>query len=185
MPLMPSDQATNATGLLPTPIGTLAIVASARGIVRAQFLDDPAQAMPSTPAAPTDPRAMKHLADATRQLSAYFQGTRTHFSLALDAQGTDFQQRVWAELVRIPYASTTTYGALAKRLGDVNATRAVGLANGKNPIAIIVPCHRVIGADGTLTGYAGGLERKQWLLDHERRIGGTGDDALLFSMLGL
>lgn len=182
---MQSDPATSATGLLPTPIGTLAIVASARGVVRVDFLDDPAQATPHSSASPTDPRAMKHLADATRQLGAYFQGTRTHFSLSLDAEGTDFQKRVWSELVWIPYASTTTYAALAKRLGDVNATRAVGLANGKNPIAIIVPCHRVIGADGSLTGYAGGLERKRWLLEHERRIGGAGDEAVLFSSLGL
>jgi methylated-DNA-[protein]-cysteine S-methyltransferase len=109
------------------------------------------------------------LAEARAQLSAYFAGERTTFDLPLAPVGTPFQQRVWGELRRIPYAETVSYGELANRLGSPGASRAVGLANGRNPIAIVVPCHRVIGADGTLTGYAGGLERKRALLDLERK----------------
>ena len=104
---------------------------------------------------------------AVRQLQEYFAGTRRKFELPLRMQGTDFQQRVWRELTAIPYGETWSYGQLAKRLGNPNASRAVGLANGRNPIAVIVPCHRVIGADGSLTGFGGGLPRKQWLLTHE------------------
>ena len=107
------------------------------------------------------------LAHAAQQLSEYFAGTRRDFDLPLRLQGTVFQQRVWQELTEIPYGTTWSYGQLAKRLGNPNASRAVGLANGQNPISILVPCHRVIGADGSLTGYGGGLERKQWLLTHE------------------
>ncbi|MDB4980798.1 MAG: ogt 1 [Myxococcales bacterium] len=107
--------------------------------------------------------------EARAQLRDYFAGTRTTFDLAVRAEGTPFQQRVWLGLRAIPFGETESYGALAKRLGDANASRAVGMANGRNPISIIVPCHRVVGANGTLTGYGGGLERKQWLLEHERR----------------
>jgi methylated-DNA-[protein]-cysteine S-methyltransferase len=103
-----------------------------------------------------------------RQLDEYFAGERRVFDLPLAPQGTAFRQRVWAELLRIPYGVTISYGELATRLGDAKASRAVGLANGRNPIAIIVPCHRVIGADGKLTGYAGGIDKKQWLLTWER-----------------
>jgi methylated-DNA-[protein]-cysteine S-methyltransferase len=104
---------------------------------------------------------------AARQLKEYFAGTRREFDLPLSAAGTDFQKQVWRELTRIPFGQTRSYGQLAKRLGNPNGSRAVGLANGRNPIAIIVPCHRVIGADGSLTGFGGGIERKQWLLTHE------------------
>ena len=107
------------------------------------------------------------LALARQQLSEYFARTRTTFELALDPPGTDFQRQVWAALRAIPYGTTVSYGELARRLGDVRATRAVGAANGKNPIPIIVPCHRVIGARGELTGFGGGLDRKRWLLEHE------------------
>jgi methylated-DNA-[protein]-cysteine S-methyltransferase len=102
-----------------------------------------------------------------RQLSEYFKGARRDFDLPLRLQGTAFQQRVWQELTEIPFGETWSYGQLAKRIGKPSASRAVGLANGSNPIAVIVPCHRVIGTDGTLTGYGGGLERKRWLLAHE------------------
>jgi AraC family transcriptional regulator of adaptative response / DNA-3-methyladenine glycosylase II len=102
-----------------------------------------------------------------RQLSEYFAGTRREFDLPLRLDGTPFQQRVWQSLTEIPYGETWSYGELAKRIGNPNASRAVGLANGSNPIAILVPCHRVIGADGSLTGYGGGLDRKRWLLAHE------------------
>jgi methylated-DNA-[protein]-cysteine S-methyltransferase len=106
---------------------------------------------------------------ATRQLKEYFAGTRREFDLPLNMAGTEFQQRVWRELSKIPFGETRSYGQLAKRLGNPNGSRAVGLANGRNPIAIIVPCHRVIGADGSLTGFGGGLDRKEWLLTHEGR----------------
>ncbi len=107
------------------------------------------------------------LAATRRQLSEYFAGSRRSFDLPLRLQGTPFQQRVWRELREIPYGETWSYGQLAARIGKPGASRAVGLANGRNPISILVPCHRVIGADGSLTGYGGGLERKQWLLAHE------------------
>jgi methylated-DNA-[protein]-cysteine S-methyltransferase len=107
------------------------------------------------------------LAAAVRQLNEYFAGTRREFDLPIHLDGSEFQKRVWQELMAIPYGVTWSYGQLAKRIGNPNASRAVGLANGRNPISILVPCHRVIGADGTLTGYGGGLERKRWLLAHE------------------
>ncbi len=107
------------------------------------------------------------LAATRRQLSEYFAGSRRTFELPLRLEGTAFQQRVWRELTEIPYGETWSYGQLATRIGKPSASRAVGLANGRNPISILVPCHRVIGADGSLTGYGGGLERKQWLLAHE------------------
>jgi O-6-methylguanine DNA methyltransferase len=105
--------------------------------------------------------------EVAEQLRAYFAGERTDFTVKLDPRGTAFQRRVWDALVTIPYGTTTTYGRLAAVLGDPRSTRAVGLANGRNPIAIVIPCHRVIGADGNLTGYGGGLDRKRWLLSHE------------------
>ena len=107
---------------------------------------------------------------ATGQLAAYFAGELTDFDLPLAPAGTGFQQRVWAALRTIPYGQTTSYGELAGQLGNPGASRAVGLANGRNPIAVVVPCHRVIGANGTLTGYGGGLDRKRWLLDHELAV---------------
>jgi methylated-DNA-[protein]-cysteine S-methyltransferase len=109
------------------------------------------------------------LPEAARQLREYFAGERRRFDLPLRLQGTDFQKRVWQQLTAIPFGETWSYGQLAKRLDNPSACRAVGLANGKNPIAVIVPCHRVIGADGSLTGFGGGLERKEWLLAHEGR----------------
>jgi len=102
------------------------------------------------------------------QLQAYFAGELREFGLPLAAGGTPFQQRVWRALRDIPYGETISYGELARRIGQPKASRAVGLANGRNPISIVVPCHRVIGANGSLTGYGGGLERKRWLLAHER-----------------
>lgn len=105
--------------------------------------------------------------EAKRQLSAYFTGELTEFNLPLAAEGTDFQKRVWDELRNIPYGMTISYGELARRIGNPNSSRAVGLANGRNPISIIVPCHRVIGADGKLTGFGGGLPRKEALLTLE------------------
>ncbi|QVI30449.1 methylated-DNA--[protein]-cysteine S-methyltransferase [Mycolicibacterium neoaurum] len=108
--------------------------------------------------------------DAVAQLTAYFAGTLTEFDLDLDLVGTPFQQGVWQALLSIPYGQTRTYGEIARQVGSPTAFRAVGLANGHNPIGIIVPCHRVIGANGSLTGYGGGLERKRSLLDMEKRL---------------
>ena len=108
-------------------------------------------------------------ANAVFQLNQYFSGERIQFDVPIAAAGTEFQKRVWKGLCQIPYGTTCGYGELARELGNPNASRAVGMANGRNPISIIVPCHRVIGASGALTGYGGGLAAKKWLLDHEAR----------------
>lgn len=107
------------------------------------------------------------LQEAVSQLQEYFEGKRTNFTFKLNPKGTDFQQKVWQELLNIPFGRTMSYMDLSKKLGDIKAIRAVASANGKNPLWIVVPCHRVIGTDGSLTGYAGGLWRKKWLLEHE------------------
>lgn len=113
------------------------------------------------------PTAHHLLHEAVKQLTAYFESKQKHFELPLDLQGTPFQQRVWEELCRIPFGQTISYADLARRIGQPDAVRAVAAANGRNPVWVIVPCHRVIGADGSLTGYAGGLWRKEWLINHE------------------
>lgn len=118
---------------------------------------------------PADPSAF---ADAAEQLDSYFAGALTSFELTLHLEGTPFQRRVWEGLQQIPYGHTWSYGELADHIGQPGAARAVGLANGRNPVSIIVPCHRVIGSNGSLTGYGGGLERKEWLLAFERRTAG-------------
>lgn len=110
---------------------------------------------------------------AAAQMAEYFAGDRREFDLPLAPRGTEFQQRVWRALREIPFGETLSYGDLARRLGDPLKVRAVGSANGRNPISIIVPCHRVVGADGSLVGYGGGLPRKRWLLDHEARVVGV------------
>ncbi len=112
------------------------------------------------------------LAAAARQLDAYFDGELTSFDLPLTLDGSPFQRTVWAALQNIPYGETISYGELARRIGQPSASRAVGLANGKNPVSIVVPCHRVIGADGSLTGYGGGMDRKRFLLGLEQRVSG-------------
>ena len=112
-------------------------------------------------------------AEARRQLAEYFSGTRRDFDLPLAPSGTAFQQQVWTALRTVPYARTASYGDIARAIGNPRGVRAVGLANGRNPLSIVVPCHRVIGRDGSLTGYGGGLERKQWLLAHEAAHGGN------------
>jgi methylated-DNA-[protein]-cysteine S-methyltransferase len=145
-------------GWLETPIGLLEAVESGGAIVRVGFKER------------TDPReAEDHplVTECLRQLQEYFAGRRREFRLALDPGGTDFQRRVWDELEKIPFGATTTYGVIAQSLGCASAVRAVGGANARNPIAVIIPCHRVIGAGGGLVGYGGGLWRKKWLLDHE------------------
>lgn len=149
------------TYYLLSAVGPLRLVADAAYLREVGFA--PAALVPAT--APPTPL----LAEAARQLAEYFGGTRQAFDLPLAPVGTPFQQKVWAALRGLPYGTTTTYGALAHHLGDAGAVRAVGRANGANPLAIVVPCHRVIGAGGKLTGFAGGLAHKQWLLRHEAR----------------
>jgi methylated-DNA-[protein]-cysteine S-methyltransferase len=155
----------------PTPVGELLLTASDTALTgvyfptsrrgpppthRADWIEDTGQGP-----------AGEVLARAKQQLIEYLDGTRTTFDLPLEALGSAFEHRVWNALRTIPYGTTMSYGELALRLGDVSATRAVGAANGKNPIPIIVPCHRVIAANGDLTGFGGGLDRKRWLLEHE------------------
>jgi methylated-DNA-[protein]-cysteine S-methyltransferase len=118
-------------------------------------------------------RADDPFADAEKQLAAYFAGDLTSFDFPLAARGSEFQRTVWRALLDIPFGTTVAYGVLAGRVADRSRTRAVAAAVGRNPIGIVVPCHRVIGADGSLTGYAGGLARKRWLLDHEAAVSGA------------
>ncbi|MEI7791536.1 MAG: methylated-DNA--[protein]-cysteine S-methyltransferase [Alphaproteobacteria bacterium] len=130
----------------------------------------------ATGAARVDPEAennSRKLADVQRQVTQYANGKRRDFELKLAAEGPEFDKKVWKALLDIPFGTTTSYGAVAKRIGSPTAARAVGKANGANPIALIVPCHRVIGADGSLTGYGGGLPLKRKLLEHEARVSGT------------
>ncbi|HEX6853063.1 MAG TPA: methylated-DNA--[protein]-cysteine S-methyltransferase [Candidatus Polarisedimenticolaceae bacterium] len=143
-----------------SPIGTVEIEAEAGAITAIRFVDGP-------PTSTEDPLLRR----AVEELRQYFEGRRERFELPLAPKGTDFQRRVWRELETIPLGTTLSYGELAGRVGDPKASRAVGAANGRNPIAIVVPCHRVIGADGSLTGYAGGLARKGALLRLEGSIG--------------
>jgi methylated-DNA-[protein]-cysteine S-methyltransferase len=130
-------------------------------------------------AEPEAERDAKALAEVRRQVNEYAKGKRQAFDLELEADGPDFNQLVWKALLDIPFGTTTSYGAIAKRIGHPHAARAVGAANGANPIALIVPCHRVIGSDGSLTGYGGGLPLKRRLLEHEARVAGVRFD--LFS----
>jgi len=146
-----------ATAFLNTPIGIARIEGDENGISIISILDEGAESAP-IPA---------ELQIAVNELSEYFEGSRNHFSFVLNPKGTQFQKKVWTELRNIPFGKTTSYLELSKILGDVKAIRAVAAANGKNPLWIVVPCHRVISSDGSLTGYAGGLWRKQWLLEHE------------------
>lgn len=151
-----------------SPIGTLRLRSSGAALVSLEMLDDPLQPLDPREARGTD-AVLEH---ARRELDAYFAGALREFTVALAPSGTPFQLRVWDALREIPFGTTCSYRDVASRIGQPTATRAVGLANGKNPIAVIVPCHRVIGADGSLTGYGGGLPRKRTLLDHEARCCG-------------
>lgn len=141
---------------LETPIGFLRILSNGEEITEIKFMDTDG---------PEDPDI--HTESARTQLTEYFAGLRDSFQLQIRADGTQFEQKVWDELLTIPHGTTTSYGAIAKKLGDRNFSQAVGNANGKNPISIVVPCHRVIGSDNKLVGYAGGMHRKEWLLKHE------------------
>ncbi len=150
---------------LDTPIGPLLLVADEQGLRHVDFpcMDQGARIKPHWR------RSRRRLGTVIGQLQMYFTGELHEFDVALAALGSGFRKIVWDELVRIPYGETISYGELARRIGDPSASRAVGAANGANPLPIIVPCHRVIGANGKLTGFGGGLPTKQWLLEHERR----------------
>ena len=147
-----------ATAYISTPLGSAKLEGDENGLNRVTVLE---QDEPESKIIPDV------LIDAAYQLNEYFEGKRRNFDLLLNPEGTEFQKKVWSLLSEIPYGKTVSYLELSKRLGDVKAIRAVASANGKNPLWIIIPCHRVIGSDGSLTGYAGGLHRKKWLLNHE------------------
>lgn len=146
-----------------SPIGWIEIQGSEAGVSFLEFVD----AKSARPGHRNKGPVPAPLADCLTQLDEYFRGDRTSFSVKLDLRGTDFQKKVWAKLLRVKFGQSTTYKALAAAVGRPAATRAVGGANHRNPVSIIVPCHRVVGSDGRLTGYGGGLWRKDWLLRHE------------------
>lgn len=141
-----------------SPIGTIEIVGSAERVLELNFVEGESQG---------DARLPDCLETCVEQIDEYFKGNRKEFSVPLQTEGTEFQQKVWRQLKRIPYGAVASYGDVARAIGRPTACRAVGSANHSNPIAIIIPCHRVIGADGSLTGYGGGLWRKEWLLNLE------------------
>ncbi len=152
-----------------TPIGTLTLIASDRGLRAILWAKEtPAAAGIGEPVHrdPTHPILLRTAA----QLDEYFAGNRTRFDIPLDLRGTSFQLAAWRALADIPFGETTSYGEQARALGLPNAARAVGAANGANPVCLVLPCHRVIGKNGSLTGFGGGLKTKQWLLDHEARV---------------
>ena len=143
-----------------SPIGTIEIIGTEQGITALEFT----RRRPGR-----GPRPHFFLKEAVSQIDEYFRGQRKDFSLKLHLQGTEFQKKVWRELLKIPYGRTASYGEVAAALGSPRAARAVGQANHHNPIAIVIPCHRIIGGDGRLVGYGGGLWRKEWLLAHEKK----------------
>ena len=145
------------TAFIKSPLGITKIVGDADGISVISILSE----------GDLNTKIPKELKECVSQLQEYFDGERNDFTFKLNPRGTDFQQRVWQELLNIPFGKTISYLELSKKLGDVKAIRAVASANGRNPLWIVVPCHRVVGTDGSLTGYAGGLWRKKWLLEHE------------------
>ncbi len=147
------------TVFIETPVGILEIKGNAEGLASVLFKD--AENVVVSEKIPNE------LQDSVNQLQEYFEGKRKNFNIKLSPEGTDFQKRVWKQLEEIPFGKTTSYQQMANQLGDPKVIRAAASANGKNPISIIIPCHRVIGSDGSLTGYAGGLHRKKWLLEHE------------------
>lgn len=153
---------TYATRTMASPVGELTLIASDKGLAAILWEnDDPARVRLAPRAEAADHPVLE---EAAWQLAAYFAGKRTSFDLPLDFHGTDFQKRVWAALLAIPFGETRSYAQIARAIGSPTAFRAVGAANGRNPISIVAPCHRVIGTNGTLTGFAGGLEAKEYLL---------------------
>ena len=146
------------TVYIKTPLGTAEIIGDENGVSAITVLNTEKELSTEIP---------DNLKLAVSELNEYFDSKRTDFTLTLQPQGTDFQKKVWQELRNIPFGKTISYMDLAKKLGDIKVIRAAASANGKNPLWIVIPCHRVIGSDGSLTGYAGGLWRKKWLLEHE------------------
>ena len=165
MPAGSSAERELFTTAMPSPVGRLRLVAHDQALVAVLWEHDDPRRVPLPSAIARDDHPL--LRQATQQLREYFDGTRQRFDLPLEFLGTGFQQKVWAMLVAIPFGTTRSYGELARELGDVKATRAVGAANGRNPISIIAACHRVVGSRGELTGFAGGLAAKHFLLEHE------------------
>lgn len=165
------------SGTYPSPVGVLTIVASSRGLRALLWEGERVGRVRIADAIPQDNDVV---AETRRQLAEYFGGERTQFEIPLDPVGTPFQNRAWNALREIPFGETVSYGTQARRLGDVGLARAVGAANGRNPISIIVPCHRVIGSSGALTGFAAGLDAKKFLLDHERAIAHPSPQEALF-----
>lgn len=151
-----------------SPIQTLRLVSDGRSLIGLYMMSEKHLQTPQRDG--IEDESVAPFPETKQQLTAYFAGTLTAFDLPIQMQGTVFQQRVWESLKTIPYGATMSYGELAQQIRQPKASRAVGLANGRNPVSIVVPCHRVIGANGKLTGYGGGIERKQWLLNHERLI---------------
>ncbi|TPG42390.1 methylated-DNA--[protein]-cysteine S-methyltransferase [Sphingomonas koreensis] len=157
----------HASKTIPSPVGALTLVASDRGLIAILWEDDDPARVPLGPLDEQPDHPI--LCETERQLGAYFAGSRNAFSVPLDFRGTPFQRSVWAALLTIPFGDTRSYGEIARQIGRPGAARAVGAANGRNPISIIAPCHRVIGSTGKLTGFAGGLAAKEHLLGLERR----------------
>ncbi|MDP4537071.1 methylated-DNA--[protein]-cysteine S-methyltransferase [Alkalimonas collagenimarina] len=155
--------------MITSPVGPIQLVAEHEHIIAVRFVaaDELAKDQYPTRSQPYQAPITGVLKQAYEQLHSYFAGELSHFELPLAPQGTHFQQQVWQQLQRIPYGETCSYQAVANRINNPKAVRAVGMANSRNPIAIVIPCHRVIGANGHLTGYAGGLDKKTWLLNHE------------------
>ncbi len=145
------------TAFIQSPLGITKIRGDENGISEISILNE----------GDVSKKIPKQLQEGVSQLQEYFEGKRIRFDFKINPEGTDFQQKVWRELLNIPYGKTMSYLDLSKKIGDAKAIRAVASANGRNPIWIVIPCHRVVGTDGSLTGYAGGLWRKKWLLEHE------------------
>ncbi|WP_298542360.1 methylated-DNA--[protein]-cysteine S-methyltransferase [uncultured Aquimarina sp.] len=150
------------TVFIKTPLGIASVSGDEDGITKISITEDVGKDLSK--------EIPKTLKEAVIQLQDYFQGNRSDFSIKMNPSGTDFQKKVWQELSKIPFGKTVSYLDIAKRLGDPKCIRAAASANGKNPLWVVVPCHRVIGSDGSLTGYAGGLWRKKWLLEHESPV---------------
>ena len=146
------------TAYYKTPIGVAKIIGNENGVNAITVIDEVVEISDEIPVC---------LQDCVQQLDEYFKGIRTSFDFKLNPLGTDFQQKVWKELLKVPFGKTATYLEQSKKMGNVKAIRAVASANGKNPLWIVIPCHRIIGSVGSLTGYAGGIWRKKWLLEHE------------------
>jgi methylated-DNA-[protein]-cysteine S-methyltransferase len=144
-----------------SPLGWINVTVEDDAVTDVQFSDQPFE---------QNTLVNDVLINTIRQLEEYFTGNRSEFDLKLNPRGTDFQVKVWKELLHIPFGKTVSYHEMSARIGDEKSIRAAASANGKNPIAIIIPCHRVIGSDGSLTGYAGGVEKKSWLLNHEKGV---------------